>query len=418
MKTVDKKKCVLKGFFVGVASVVLLGGCSSSIPVGEPLARVQEWNKHPVYNKHTEKQMLDWLKQKTPRETVYTPEDRWPNEFAVCMTPLLINWKSSKWKDQTNGFVLVRNVQIGGNPIRGRAIYGTVRIPVRAVERVELVVVRYHLKGPARRDGHVQLRFVFNKDHRPEILNANGKQDSTQPFADDLIISWESWRPSNTKWEFVKGLNPKEYALTARIYLGCQRFLNDSLRGAVWDCYPLKLSDKKTADLLLWDALVMGDLVARKSLKQITNNSFKSAQSKIHPEQVPDGFIKDLLKNADISYQALNRSCISMALAQIELTMRRIDQGNTGTKRTAISYSPGKPPVWFERIALGEKRSIGQAFHALFWAGEHEQIFPYKAYLPLKEAGLLQTDKKGKIIKYRYGHKIGSPYGKLMRNLM
>ncbi|VGO21639.1 hypothetical protein [Pontiella sulfatireligans] len=48
----------------------------------------------------------------------------------------------------------------------------------------------------------------------------------------------------------------------------------------------------------------------------------------------------------------------------------------------------------------------------------NKAIFPYKSYLPLKDAGMLQTDKKGKVIMYRYGHKLGSPYGELSRNLM
>jgi hypothetical protein len=405
-------------WMVGIVLGFILSGCRSSVPVGPPLERVVEWNKNPVYNTLSEEKLLQRLEKSTPVEFVYTPEERWPNGFAACMSPLMINWSESNWTDSSNRFVIVRNVQVGGNPLLGLARYATIRIPFEGVKRVELVVVRYYLKGLAKRSGHVQLRFVFEQDHRPELLNENGDLNPEQPYIDDLIISWEAWRPTNTPWKFAEGLNPEKYALTARMYSGSQRFLNDSLRGAVWDCYPLKLSGDKSAELLLWDGLVMGDLVARRSFSKLTNERFSIAEKKMHSEQIPDGYIKELLKDADTSYQALDRSCITMALSLIELTMRRVHAGDTGVERTAVSYSPGKPPAWFDHIATGEKRSIFQAIKAFFWAETHQQIFPYKSYIPLEEAGLLQTDKKGKVIMYRYGHKQGSPYGELKRNLM
>jgi len=419
MEKAKTGKKSLGGVWIAVAAFgFALPGCKSAVSIGPPLERVEEWNQNPVYNTHTEAELLQWLGKKAPEDVVYTPEDRWPNGFAVCMTPLLIDWANSNWTNPTNGFVVVRNVQVGGNPLLGNSRHATIRIPSPGIEHVELVVVRYHLEGPAKRSGHVQLRFVFKGNRRPELLDENGEPDPEQPYLDDLVLSWEAWRPTNTPWKFLAGLDPKQYALTARMYSGCQRFLNDSLRGAVWDCYPLKLPSEEAAELLLWDGLVMGDLVARRSIEKLGNGGFSAAQNKVHPEQIPDGFIKDLLKNANMGYHALNRSCITMALSQIELTLRRINAGDTGTERTAISYSPGKPPVWFDNIVSGEKVSFSQAIKAFFWAKKHQQIFPYKSYLPLEDAGMLQTDKKGKIIMYRYGHRIGSPYGGLKRNLM
>ena len=109
--------------------------------------------------------------------------------------------------------------------------------------------VGYYLKGLAKTSGHIQLRFVFKQDHRPQLLDENNQLDREQPYLDDLFLSWEAWRPTNTPWEFAKGLDPDQYALSARMYSGPQRFLNDSLRGAVWDCYPLNIPDADAADM-------------------------------------------------------------------------------------------------------------------------------------------------------------------------
>ena len=88
--------------------------------------------------------------------------------------------------------------------------------------------------------------------------------------------------------------------------------------------------------------------------------------------------------------------------------------------RVEIIYTPpGDLPVWFAEAANDEKSGgFFAAPRALFWALKHKEIFPYKGYLPLEKAGLLQKDKKGKIIMYRYDLKAQSPYGKLKRNLM
>jgi len=188
--------------------------------VGPPLERVEQWNKNPTYHVGTETDLLQWLERGAASSMIHTPEDRWPNEFAVCMSPFLVDWAASDVSGSTNEFVIVHNVQVGGNPLLGTSRYATIRIPEMGIDRVEYVIVRYYLKGLAKTSGHIQLRFVFKQDHRPEVLDENGKLDREQPYLDDLFISWEAWRPTNTPWEFAKGLDPDQYALSARMYSG------------------------------------------------------------------------------------------------------------------------------------------------------------------------------------------------------
>jgi len=402
---------------VVLAAGFALPGCRSSVPIGPPLERVERWNGNPAYRMETEKDLLQWFEDKSPVRVVHTPEDRWPNGFAVCMSPILADWAASDVSGSTNGFVVVHNVQVGGNPLLGTSRYGTIRIPGGGIERAEFVAVRYKLKGVGKSGGHVQLRFVFKEDRRPELLDGNGRLDREQPYLDDLILSWEAWRPTNTPWKFMDALDPEQYALTARMYSGSQRFLNDSLRGAVWDCYPLKLPDAKAADIVLWDGLLMGDSLTRRIILEMGEGISGEIKKKLAWQDIPNDPLKELLKEADLSYHALERSCITVSLAQIEAAMERVYAERHLGERQKIKCAPGKAPKWFDHAAQG-KAGIRHSFGALFWARHNKQIMPGTAYLPLKEAGLLQTDKEGKPIMYRYGHKIGSPYGALGRNLM
>jgi hypothetical protein len=443
MKTESRRQQrITAGILVPTAlliSGIFLGGCKSpNLPVGPPLDRVTAWNANPRHSYGQEDALLKWLEAKTPSTIVHTPEDLRLNELARCMSPFTVNWAESDVSGSDHEFVLVHGVQVAGNPILGTSRHATIRIPEHGIERIEFVIVRYHLRGPARTGGHVQLRFVFKQDCRPQLFDDDGNPDPMQPYLDDLIMSWEAWRPTNTPWEFVKGLDPEQYSLTARLYSGNQRFLNDALRGAVWDCYPLQLPDDEDAtDMILWGGLIMGDSLARKTIAAVMQDRLKIAPGENLPikwrkeqqiklrkrvawDEIPDDWFKDLMQEADTSYHALERSCISTSLFQIESAMERLyNEKNLGPRKKVDFIPSGNIPAWFSDVVSDpdSKHRLG-ALRAFFWTEANKEVLPYKAYLPLKRAGLLQTDKKGKLIRYRYGHKLGSPYGALGRNLM
>lgn len=429
----------LSVLLTGSLLCILLTGCrSTNLPPGPELKRVSAWNSNPSYSNGSVESVKRWLSSETPDSVIRTPEERWSNGFAGCMTPFLVDWQQSDLSGSDNEYVIVHNVQVDGNPLLGISRHATIRIPEQGIERIEYVIVRYALKGPAKTSGHIQLRFVFEENRRPQLLDEEGQPDRQQPYLDDLIVSWEAWRPTNTPWKFVTGLKPDQYALTARMYSGSQRFLNDSLRGAVWDCYPLQLPNHpEAADMILWCSLMMGDSMARRTLPDMVKQDLMSvlgdqhknlwsedeiteARKRLNWDEIPDDWFKDLMGNADLSYHALERSCISVGMLQIELAMERLYRENNLGEREKIDWVPeGKIPDWFSDIVRGDgKGTYKNAPYAAFWALTHKEILPYKAHLPLKRADMLKKDDKGNIIRYRYGHKLTSPYGDLSRNLM
>lgn len=427
---------LLHTFFLLLFALTLSACTSPKAQKGPALAQVIEWNDNPTYTIGSVDGLQTWLEQDTPVAIFRTPQSRWYNGLAGCMTPLVVDWETSKLNG-TNSYVIVNNVQIAGNPIYGTSQHATIKIFENSIERIEYIVVRYALHGPAKSSGHVLLRFIFTKDHRPIIFDESGAPNKSQPYLDDLMISWEAWRPTATGWNFSKGLDKNNYALTARAYSGSQRFLNDSLRGAVWDAYPLNLPDHpKANDFVLFSGLIMGDILARRTLADLVENEIliqfsddeeklidaqllDAAKKRLEWEQIPDNLIANLLKDADLGYHSILQSCITVTQLQIELALTRLAEKYDVPHENHIRYKEDKLPKWFDAMEQGSTwDSVRYAPYALYWLFGHEEILPHKSYIPLQKAGVLQTDKKGRPILFRYEYKKASPYGNLKRNLM
>jgi hypothetical protein len=426
-----------------LCGAVLISGCSSNkVPDGPPLARVTQWYEHPDYQWGDKETLQEWLNTPTPLITAYNPNNRWPNGMAASMTPFMVDWEHSTWNAadkavQTNTYVIVKNAYIEGNPIIGQVELATIRIPEGAVKAVEFVIVRYSLKGFAKTGGHVQLRFIFDENNRPQVLNSDGSLNNDKPYLDDLFISWEAWRPTQDAFTFKQGFRMGDYRLTPRMYSGSQRFLQDLLRGAVWDCYPLDLTKAEhMGDTILGSGLLLGDGIARKQIGEIIESELaaesaaeiqtswnKQDQNRalrmVGIEGIPDSPIKPFIEEVNPGYQILQQSCINAALKQINLAMKYLYQEQNLGPWVGIDVSPKKIPQWFDDVNEGNTwGSIYNAPYALFWFLGHKEIMPYKAYIPLKNAGLLELDKHGKPVFFRYGLKESSPYGPLKDRIM
>lgn len=426
-----------------LAAPVLLSGCATGkVPSGPPLERVSRWYETPDYSWGSATELKEWVNTETPTITANNPENRWPNGMAASMTPFIVDWMRSSWdlndhKVDTNAYAIVKNVYVGGNPILGQVQLSTIRIPEGGVKKVEFIIVRYALKGIAKTGGHVQLRFVFEENKRPELLNSDGSRNAESPYLDDLIISWEAWRPTQQKWSFKDGLNMDNYRLSARMYAGNQRFLQDLLRGAVWDCYPLDLSlTESMGDTILASGLLLGDGLARKLIWSILEEGLiiqpsgevqatwekqdkNLARRMLAMEAIPDSPIKPYIEELDPGYHAVQRSCINASLKQIDLAMEYLYQDQALGPWPGINVSPEKIPSWFDDVVEGN--GWGTFYHApyaLLWIMGHKEIMPYKAYIPLMKAGLLELNKKGRPVFYRYGKKYSSPYGPLKDRIM
>lgn len=432
----------LKPILFYLLTIFLLSGCASNVPPGPSLKRVDRWYETPEYNWGNADTLKEWLNNPTPSITAYNPENRWSNGMAASMTPFIVDWAQSSWdlndhKVDTNAYAIVKNVYVGGNPILGQVKLSTIRIPEGGVEKVELVIVRYALKGIAKTGGHVQLRFVFAEDKRPELIESDGSLHAETPYLDDLIISWEAWRPTQHKWSFKDGLDIENYRLSARMYSGNQRFLQDLLRGAVWECYPLDLSRAESmGDTILASGLLLGDGLARKLIWPILEDGLihqpteevkatwkkqdkDRARRMLAMEGIPESPIKPDIEELDPGYHAIQRSCINASLKQIELAMDYLHQEQKLTDWSGINVSPEKIPRWFDDVTEGKGwATFYDAPYAFFWFLSHKQIMPYKAFIPLKKASLLKLDEKGRPVYYRYGKEYSSPYGPLKDRIM
>jgi hypothetical protein len=202
--------------------------------------------------------VIEYALLDSPTYRVRTTRDVLPGGLSAAMAPALVVWDDSDFS--SDGWITVRNVNHGGNPVSGVTILRTARFHPARVERAEFIMVP--LGGPEA-ISHGQIRFVFADDGAQfvgGVLDAVG-----EPVAlSDLVLSWEAWRPPGVDYEVLKGMDPHVYQLTMRAYSGTQRFLEDALMGRDWNVYTLQLPGGQNGiSELLKVSLAMGDGAAR-----------------------------------------------------------------------------------------------------------------------------------------------------------
>jgi hypothetical protein len=252
----------------------------------------------------------------------------------------------------------------------------------------------------------------------------------------DLVLSWEAWRPPNAEFDPIAGLDPKKYALTLRAYAGSCRCLADTVLDRPWRCYPLRLPDvPHFAEELLYVSLLLGDAVARHTIAgllqhRITKQSdapadyedpeaedWEAVMHSLRDQDLPEDPTQDIL-GGNISYQLLQRSCITMALMSIDWTLVRAYQRAGRNDPPRIRVTPDSIPAMLDELALGHRRAaLVRVPAALRWLTGHQTVVPGKSVQLLDEVGLLERDK-GRIAMRHYDNRMESPYGKLKDNLI
>ena len=123
-----------------------------------------------------------------------TSRDVLPGGYMAAMAPVLVDWKASRISDE-DPFVILRNVNYGGNPIERTTVLQAIRVPLSGIRFAEFILVpprRLGLHSPVQ---HAQLRFVFQPEHHPTLLSLSGARAGTDSRFPDLVLSWESWSP-------------------------------------------------------------------------------------------------------------------------------------------------------------------------------------------------------------------------------
>lgn len=381
--------------------------------------------------------LLNWGRDPTPLFLVDVPKDALPNGLALSMIPFLVDWTRSVLQG-AEGTVRVRNVSVGGNPTAGENLLGTVEIPLDGLTDVQWCLTPdRNAKGQDSPMGHAQLRFVFAGDAQPVVLGRDARPQRLLRPLDDLILSWEAWRPPQTRYDPIAGLSPETYALTARAYSGRTRWLGDALRGNPWRCWPLDLPDTKdAAATVLMTGLLMGDAMARRTIDAMVKNGelelpdadaltdFSPADkaeiaAALSTDALPEDPLTHLMGKAELSYQLLERSCITYSLGVIQLALLRLHEEHDLGPAPRLEILPQGIPPWVEDLAgAGTGELLGYLPGALLFVARNGQVIPGNAHRILEGAGLMQEEDDGRPVVYEYFYKDQTPYGDLRDNLM
>jgi hypothetical protein len=190
------------------------------------------------------------------------------------------------------------------------------------------------------------------------------------------------------------------------------------------------------ADTILHTALLMGDALMRRvigemvDLEQIDSTTIPDAEcwsgedicklkSKLSWDQIPDDDAREQFSTDDISYHLLERSCIALALAQIDFAMEWIHQNHDLGPRRRVNIAPDTLPEFFDSIVAKDRKGALRGMpEALEWFSKHQTVLPGNSFRLLEDAGLLKQDDRGKTINYVYDVNRVTPYGRLNNNLM
>lgn len=355
-----------------------------------------------------------------------------PGGYMAALAPVLIDWQTSRLQAD-DPFLVLHNVNYGGNPIERTTLLHTVRVPLAGLRFAEFLLVPPKHQGVHAPVQHAQLRFVFQPSRNPELLSLAVPSAGTDTRFPDLVVSWESWTPPHEHYNFIKGMDSSAYRLTLRAFAGPQRFLEETLHGRGWYAFRLRLPGGDTGLMeLLKVVLTLGDGVGRHTLSRMLEEG-EEAWLKDAPADARDPaalrlwqLLKDHLRqhkdygdprlqttSADEYYNTMVHSCATLARYTILVTAHRLlERGHTD--RLDLDHLPeavlGQPEAWMREAAHAR---LGGLFLrgplAMAYALRHPETLPEKIPGQLARAGLIER-RKGKPWKIHYTHQGIRPY--------
>lgn len=354
----------------------------------------------------------------------------------MAMAPAMVSWDSSSVGFGDEDFYLVHNVNVAVNPIAGTGLLATVRVPAAGVESVEFVTVLSKVGKVETEVGHAQLRFVFKPDHRPVILDNSGRPMANNATLEDLVLSWEAWRPPRAGFDPFAGLDPSTYALTMRAFHGPVRYLTDWMLDRPWVCYPLRMpAVPHAADEFLYVGLLLGDTVARHTISEILDRKieqdrnlpedyaepeveeWKQLKETIENENLPENPIQDIL-GGKTRYHLILRSCVTMALTTLDWANVRVHRRAGLPDPPRIRVTPEALPALLDDLVRGKRSStLVRIPSALHWLIHHQTVIPGRAYKALDDVGLLQH-RLGEVLRIAYEDRQETPYGRLRDHII
>ncbi len=433
---VDVMKKSMRGA-AGAALIVVLAGCSEAPPEDAPAPLVPRLAATPASEAQILTSAVDLLhysQQATPVLHVDTGRARLPNQLAASMMPILVDWDRDP---ESVRMLRVKNVNVAGNPIVGHNVLATVDVPLDGLREAQWCLT------PPRTDdnrdaegGHGQLRFLFDPSLRPVVLDAAGGPMAGIAAVDDLIVSWEAWRPPLVRWTAREGLDPESYALTLRVYTGAKRFLDDAVRNNPWNCYPLNLPGAAEGAVeLLYAGLLMGDALARRTIREMvdagevevtddmlaamTAADIERARQVFSAASLPEDPLVALINGADLSYQLIRRSCVTHSLYTVQIGLQRIYRQLNLGEPPELEVLPEDLPDWVDELAHAEQGELLALLPgALLYVAGNATVLPSNAHEILAAGNLLEKDSDGALIRYYYHRGQATPWGPIRDNMM
>jgi hypothetical protein len=331
-----------------------------------------------------------------------TATDVLPGGYAAAMLPVMIDWEASRPWD-ADPFVIIHNLNHGGNPVDGTTVFYSARIPLEGIEAVEFTLVPLDKIGKEGMVQHGQLRFIFAADQQVELLNFGDEEMGSDPYLRDLVFSWEAWRPPSEGFNVMTGMSPDAYLLSPRVFSGPTRFLDDALGHRPWFSYRLRLPIGHAGLVeLLKVNLALCDGVARHTISGIL-------------KQTEDEWVNLAPTGQDDEAEAL---AIWEELR--EVVDRLVAAGHNDGLDLEHRMLPdlGQQEKWMSELAETNLKGIFlRAPAALRYLRKHPQAFPKNIPGQLEKAGLLEREQ-GKVKKLTYRIDQNTPYGTLQENLI
>jgi len=382
----------------------------------------------------TPSQLVAWSEDNTRVMRLKSKRDLLPGGYLASFAPVLVDWRASVLSGESP-FVILRNVNYGGNPLERSVVMQSVRVPLDGIAFVEFILVPFGVTRSHSPLQHAQLRFVFDPDNQPQLLNlADAEETGTDASLPDLILSWESWRTNQEQFSFRQGLDIDAYRLTQRVFAGPQLFLEDSLRGREWFSYRLKLPGGREGLLELFSVgLGLGDGAARSTIAELLENAegewLKHApQGETTPEQLRNEWqkLQQRLRESDApeehlvrmpddedGYQPLVRSCATLArYTVLTAAARMLNRGfdDEVVRKALPRFDLPSPEPWMKEVAnAGLSGIFLHAPVAVSYLLRHPEANPKNIPQELAAAGLLEQDG-GKPRLTRYSNTGTRPY--------
>jgi len=387
---------------------------------------------HPDTRVLSPAQLISWADGSTSAVRLRTYRDVLPGGFMAALAPARVEWQSSD-PHGDEPFVIIRNVNYGGNPFDKTTVLHRVRVPLDGIAFVELTLVPSTRGGLHALAHHAQLRFVFKKEKRPVLLSLADPVVGSACRIPDLVLSWETWHESSVRYSGFKGLDAASYKLSMRAYAGPQRFLEDTLHGRDWFSYRVRLpGGEQGCSELLKVVLTLGDGVAKDTIATLLDNNEATFLEQAPADEANAMSASDwqemrelilgkrkaddphlTLSHEQGSYQTLVRSCATLArYAILTATQRLIHRGVTEGVSLGSVPEPlmGEPAKWMEKIAHTNLRGMFiRAPLALAYIIRHPEAIPDRIPIELADAGLMEK-RDGKAWVVKYSHNGIKPY--------